>query len=172
MGWRGIIHNPVRMHLLPHRIVRPRYFIEHPVFVNSTLHPALHSMTTLMRECEANPGMMWARRAIVGRSGKSSVHVCVDCTSAPLGKCATMGLMACQTLLTGVLVVRKLRVAPESKMAQLLMESMSMLTVRRRVAVARAYGWIGFGQEGYNFAPRFIFLVSPAPACEKLLYHP
>jgi hypothetical protein len=58
MGWRGIIHNPVRIHLLPHRIVHPRYLIEHPIFVNSTLHPALHSVTTLMREREANPGMM------------------------------------------------------------------------------------------------------------------
>ncbi len=172
MGWRGIIHNPVRVHLLPRRIVRPRYLIKHPISVNSTSHPALHSIAMLMRECEANPGMMWARRAIVGRVGKSSMHVRVDCTRAPLGKHATMGLMARWTLLTGALVVRKLLVAPESKMAQLLMESMLMLTVRRRVAVARAYGWVGFGQEGNNFAPRFILLVLPTPACQKLLYHP
>jgi hypothetical protein len=59
-----------------------------------------------------------------------------------------MGLMVCWTLLTGALVVRKLLIAPESKMAQLLTESMLMLTVRRRVAAARAYGWVGFGQEG------------------------
>ncbi len=132
----------------------------------------LHSVTMLMRECEANPGMMWARRAVVGRSGKSSVHVCVDCTHALLGKRAMMGLMARRTLLTGALVVRKLLIAPESKMAQLLMESMSMLTVRRRVASARAYGWVGIGREDNAFAPRFILLVSPAPACQKLLYHP
>jgi hypothetical protein len=162
----------MRMHLLPHRIVHPRYLIKHPFFVNSTSHPMLHSMTTLMRECEANPGMMWARRAIVGRLGKSSVHVCVDCTHAPLGKHVTMGMRAHWTLLMGALVVRKLFVAPESKMAQLLMESMSMLTVRRRVAAVRAYGWVGFGQESNNFAPRIILLVSPAPACQKLLYHP
>jgi hypothetical protein len=172
MGWRGIIHNPVHMHLLPHRIMRPLYLIEHPIFVNSTSHPALHSMTTLMRECEANPGMMWARRAIVGRPGKSSMHVCVDCTRSLFGKRATMGLMVRWTLLTGALVMRKLLVAPESKMAQLLMESMTMLTVRRRVAAARAYGWVGFGQEGNNFAPTVILLVSPAPACQKLLCHP
>jgi hypothetical protein len=172
MGWRGIIHNPVRMHLLPHRIVRPRYLIQHPIFVSSTSHPALHSVTNLMRECEANPGMMWARRAGVGRSGKSSVHVCVDCTHSLLGKRATMGLMAHWTLLMGALAVRKLLIAQESKMAQLLMEFMPMLTVRRRVAAARAYGWVGFGQEGNKFAPRFILLVSLAPACQKLLYHP
>ncbi len=154
------------------QIVRPRYLIKHPIFVNSTLHPVLHSVTMLMRECEANPGMMWARRAILGRSGKSSMHVCVDCTRAPLGKHATMGLVARRTLLTGALVMRKLLVALESKMAQLLMESMSMWTVQRRVAAARAYGWVGFGQEGNNFAPIFILLVSPAPTCQKLLYHP
>ncbi len=140
--------------------------------MNSTLHPSLHSMTMLMRECEANPGMMLARRAVVGRLGKSSMHVCVDCTHSLLGKHATMGLMVRWTLLTGALVMRKLLVAPESKTAQLLMESMSMLTVRRRVAAARAYGWVGFRREGNNFAPRFILLVSPAPACQKLLYHP
>jgi hypothetical protein len=172
MGWRGIIHNPVRMHLLLHRIVRPRYLIEHPIFVNSTSHPTLHSMTMLMRECEANPGMMWARHAVVGRLGKSSMHVCVDCTHALLGKHAMMGLMARWTLLMGALIMRKLLVAPESKMAQLLIESMLMLTARRRVAAARAYGWVGFGQEDNNFTPSFILLVSPAPACQKLLYHP
>jgi hypothetical protein len=145
MGWRGIIHNPVRTHLLPHRIVRPRYLIKHAIFVNITSHPMLHCMTTLMRECEANPGMMWAKHAIVGRLGKSTVHVCVDCTRAPLGMRAAMGLMAHWTLLTGALVMRKLLVAPESKIAQLLMESMSMLTVWRRVAAARAYDWVGFG---------------------------
>jgi hypothetical protein len=125
-----------------------------------------------MRECEANRGMMWARRAVVGRSGKSSMHVCVVCTSSALGKRVTMGLMARWMLLTGALVVRKLIIAPESKMAQLLMEPMLMLTVRRRKAAARAYGWVGFGQEGNNFAPRFLLLVSPTPDCQKLLYHP
>jgi hypothetical protein len=60
--------------------------------------------------------MMGARHAVVGKLGKSSVHVCVDCTRATLGKHATMGLVARQTLLMGTLVVRKLLVAPESKM--------------------------------------------------------
>ena len=67
-------------------------------------------------------------------------------------------------------VVRKLLVAPESKMAQLLMVSMSMLTVRRSVAVASAYGWVGVGQV-CNIVFRFILLLLAAPACQKLLYH-
>ncbi len=140
--------------------------------MNSTSHPTSHSVTTLMRECEANPQMMWARHVVVGRSGKSSLHVCVDCTCSPLGKHAMMSLMVCWTLLMELLAMRKLLIAPESKMAQLLMESMSMLTVRRRVSAARAYGWVGFGQEGNNFAPRFILPQLPAPACQKLLYYP
>ena len=73
-------------------------------------------------------------------------------------------------LVTWALVVRKLLVAPESKMAQLLMVSMSMLTVRRSVAVASAYGWVGVGRV-CNIEFRFILLLSAAPACQKLLYH-
>ncbi len=46
-----------------------------------------------------------------------------------VGQACTMGLLANCTLVTGVLVVRKLLVVPESKMANLLMVFMSMLTV-------------------------------------------
>ena len=134
----GIIHRPVRVHLLPHIIVRPRCVIVHPIFVKSTSHPALHSVTTLMRECDAKPGMMWARRAAAGRPGRSNVPVCVDCTLSPLGRRATIGFCVGWMLVTCAPVVRKLLVAPESKMAHLLMVSMSMLTVRRSVAAARA----------------------------------
>ncbi len=71
--------------------------------------------------------------------------------------------------MTGALVVRKLVIAPESKMAHLLMVSMLMLTVQRRVVAARAY-WVGVGQEGNIFRFSLILLVSSAPACQKLLY--
>jgi hypothetical protein len=63
-------------------------------------------------------------------------------------------------------------IALESKIAQLLMEFMLMLTVWRRVAVARAYGWVGFKQEGNKFAPRFILLILPTPAFQKLCVLP
>ena len=109
-----------------------------PNFVKSTSHPALHSVTTLMRECDAKPGMMWARRAAAGRPGRSNVPVCVDCTLSPLGRRATIGFWVGWMLVTCAPVVRKLLVAPESKMAHLLMASMSMMTVRRSVAAARA----------------------------------
>jgi hypothetical protein len=82
-----------------------------------------------------------------------------------------MGLLASCTLVMGALVVRKLLVAPESKMAHLLMVSMLILTVQRSVAAARAY-WVGDRQEGNVFWFNLILLVLSAPACQKLLYQP
>ena len=160
------------MHLFPHISVRPLYLMVHPIFVKSTSHPALHSVTTLMRECDAKPGMMWARRAAAGRPGRSNVLVCVDCTLLPLGSRATIGFWVGWMLVTCAPVVRKMLVAPESKMAHLLMVSMSMLTVRRSVAAARAYGWVGVGRVDNIFCEIvFILLLSAAPPCQKLLYH-
>ncbi len=66
-------------------------------------------------------------------------------------------------------VVRKLLVAPESKMAHLLMVSMYILTVRRSVVAARAFGWVGVGQV-CNIVFRVILLLSATPVCQKLLY--
>jgi hypothetical protein len=40
----------------------------------------LESVTILMRECDAKPGIMWARRAMAGSLSKSNIQVCVDCT--------------------------------------------------------------------------------------------
>jgi hypothetical protein len=80
-----------------------------------------------------------------------------------------MGLLASCTLVTVAPVVRKLLVAPESKMAHLLMVSMSMLTAQRSTAAVRAY-WVGVGQEGNIFWFSPILLVLSTPACQKLLY--
>jgi hypothetical protein len=126
----------------------------------------------LIRECNAKPGMIWVRRPSAGRSGKSNVQVYVDCTCLPLGRRATLGLLASCSLVMGVPVVRKLLVALESKIAHLLMVSMSMLTVQRRVAAARAYGWVRVRQEGNIFVFRFILLVLSTPVCQELLYQP
>jgi hypothetical protein len=169
LGCRGIIHNPVCMHMLLHRIVQPQCIIVHPIFVKRTSHLALQSVITLTRECNAKPGMMWARRTAAGSLGKSNMQVCMDCTWSLLGRCATMCLLASCTLVMGALVVRKLLVAPESKMVHLLMVSMSMFTVQRSAAVARAY-WVGIGQEGNIFWFSLILLVSSAPACQKFFY--
>ena len=79
--------------------------------------PALHSVTTEMREWDAKLGMMWARRAAAGSAGISNVHVCVDVTRSPLGSRATMGLVVGVMLVAGSIDVRKWLVAPESRIA-------------------------------------------------------
>ncbi len=95
------------------------------------------SVSTLTSECDANPGIMWARHATADSLGKSNVHVGVDCTWSPLGRCAMMDLLASCMLVMGAPVVRKLLVAPESKIAHLLMVSMLMLTVQRSAAATK-----------------------------------
>ncbi len=169
LGTRSIIHNPVCMHLLPHRIVRPRCVMVHPFLVKRTLHPALQSVATLMSECDANPGMMWERCAAAGSLDKSNMHMCVDRTWSSLGMHAMMGLLASCTLVMGAPVVRNFLIVPESKITHLLMVSMLMLTVQRSAAAASAY-WVGIGQEGIRLWFNLILLLLSAPACQKLLY--
>jgi hypothetical protein len=58
---------------------------------------------------------------MAGSLGKSNMHVCVDLAWSLYGRCATIGLLARCMLVMGALVVRKLLVVPESKVAYLLM---------------------------------------------------
>ena len=106
--------------------------------VKCTVHPALHSVTTERSECEARPGIMWAARALGGREGMSRVHVCVECTRAPFGRRATMGVVVGRILVAGTWVVKKWLVAPESRMAHLFMVAASVLIVFNRTEAARA----------------------------------
>ena len=107
-------------------------------FVNVTVHPALHIVTTESREWDARPGMMWAARAPAGRSGRSRVQVCVDCTLSPFGRRAMRGTVAGTMLVAGASVVRKWLVAPESRIAHCLMVVASVAIVRRRTEAANA----------------------------------
>jgi hypothetical protein len=107
MGQRGIIHNPVRVHLLPQRITLPQYMIVHPILVKTSLQPAVHRVTTEIREWEARPEMIWACHAKAGRAGILRVHMCVECTCLPLGSRAMMGLLVGRMLVTGAAVMRK-----------------------------------------------------------------
>jgi hypothetical protein len=75
MGQRGIIHKPVRVHLPLHRMILLQCVIVHPILVKATLQPALHRVTSEMREWEARPGMMWVCCAAEGRAGMLSMHV-------------------------------------------------------------------------------------------------
>ena len=142
----------------------------HPILVKSTSHSALHSVTTLIREYDAKPGMMWARPVVTGRPGRSNVLVCVDRTCSPLGRRVTIGFWAGLDVGDVGTGSEEIACCAGSKMAQLFMVSMSMLTGQRSMAVASTYGWVGVGQV-CNIVFRFILLLSAAPACQKLLYH-
>ena len=57
-GQRGIIHNPMQIHLLPHRIILPRCNMVHPIFVNAIAHP------TLQRESACVPVIIQFQGAV------------------------------------------------------------------------------------------------------------
>ena len=111
------------------------------------MQPALHMAMTESRECDASPGMMWAVWAPGGSLGRSRVQVWVNCTLSPLGRRAMRGTVAGMMLEAGALVVRKWLVAPELRMAQLLMVVASVDIVLRRMVAASAWFWVGIGQQ-------------------------
>ena len=82
--------------------------------------------------------MMWAVRAFAGRSGRSMVQVCVDCTLSPFGRQAMRGTVAGIMLVAGASVVRKWLVAPESRIAHCLIVVASVATVRSSMEAANA----------------------------------
>jgi hypothetical protein len=86
-------------------------------------------------QCQS--GNEWAARALAESSGRSRVNVC-DCTLSPLGRQVMRGTVVGVILEVGALVVRKWLVAPESRMAQLLMVAASVDIVLRRTKTANA----------------------------------
>ncbi len=106
--------------------------------VKVTVQPALHIVTMDSRECEARPGMMWAFLVAAGSSGRLRVQVCIDCTLSPFGRRATRGTVALQMFVAGTSVVRKWLVAPELRIAHLLMVLASVEIVLRSTAAAKA----------------------------------
>ena len=77
------------------------------IFVKVTMHPTLHIVPTESNECDARLGMTWAAWAPAGRSGKSRVQVCVDCTLSPFGGQAMRGTAARTMFVAGASVVKK-----------------------------------------------------------------
>ncbi len=110
----------------------------HLILVKCTVHPVLHRVTMDRSECEARPGIMWAARALGEREAMSRVHVCVECTHAPFGRRAMMGVVVGRILATGASEVKKWLVAPELRMAHLFMVSASVLIVFNKTEAARA----------------------------------
>ena len=68
-------HKPVLSSFTPVSTVFPRYFTSQDILVKSTVHPALHSFTTDIREWDANPGMTWPSLAFIGSCGSWSSHL-------------------------------------------------------------------------------------------------
>jgi hypothetical protein len=102
------------------------------------MHPALHIVTTESNECDARPGITWAARVPAGRSGRSRVQVCVDCTLSPFGRRAIRGTAAGTMFVAGASVVKKWLVTPESRMAHFFIVVASTLIVLRRMEAVRA----------------------------------
>jgi hypothetical protein len=107
------------------------------IFVKVTMHPALHIVMAESNECDARPGITWAAWAPAGRSGKSRVQVCVNCTLPLFGRQAMRGTATRTMFVAGVLVVKKCLVAPESRKAHCLMVAASTLIVLRRMEATR-----------------------------------
>jgi hypothetical protein len=101
------------------------------IFVKVTVHPALHIVMTERNKCDTRPGMTWATQTPAGRSGKSRVQVCVDCTLSPFGRRAMRGIAARKMFVAGASVVKKWFVAPESRMAHCFMVVASTIIVLR-----------------------------------------
>ncbi len=103
--------------------------------------------------------------------GDVGVHVCVECTRSPLGRRAMIGVVVCCTFEAGASVVRKWLVAPESRMAQRLMVSASVVIVWRSVVAVRAYLRVGIElvKVGVKIISSLSFkeLQLLAPDCQK-----
>jgi hypothetical protein len=127
-------------------MILPQYMIVHPILVKGTLQPVLHRAMMEMREWEVRPEIMWASQAKAGRAGMLRAHMCVECMRSPFGSRAMMGLLMGHMLVMGAAVARKLRVAPESRMAHACVAAMSILTVHRSAAEASAYFGAGVRQ--------------------------
>ena len=97
----------------------------------------------------------------------SNVHVWVDVTRSPLGSRATMGVLVGVMLVAGAVDVKKWLVAPESRMAQFLTAVMSRSTVRSRAAAARAYLWVGVGQQLDKLGFNLLLSMLAAPNRQK-----
>ena len=134
-GSRGTIHSPVCWHFRPVIITFPSYVTLTLALLNITLHPTLHSVTTDRSKCEDNSGMMCPRRDFCGSIGISSVHICVDLTHFPYGNVTLMPSVVGSFVATVALVIMKLLVSPESRIAHLRVFSFISVTTASRALV-------------------------------------
>ena len=117
-------------------IVFPLYFTTAPPFVNVISHPALHSVTTEMRECAARPGIMYPLRAAAGSCGMSRRHLFSDLTLFPSGSVTLIWSPSWSIVVACAFVIKKLLVAPESRIAHWRILSLLIVTVSSRALAA------------------------------------
>ncbi len=98
----------------------------------------LHIVTIESNKCDARPGITWAAWVPAGRSGKSRVQVCVDCTLLPFGRRVMRGTAARTMFVAGASVVKKWLIALKSRMAHHFMVAVSTFIVLKRMEAGRA----------------------------------
>lgn len=92
-----------------------------PILVNVISLPALHRATMETMECDAGPGIMWPIRARTGSCGRPRRrHQCVGMTLFPSSSVALICFAGFSALVVCASVIRKWRVARESRMAHFL----------------------------------------------------
>ena len=109
---------------------------------NTTLHPALHNVTTDTSECDDIPGMTCPVLAPLGNSGRSSSRLCVEVSLVPSGIVTVMGFVATDIPVADASVTKKWLVAPESNIAQSLISSRLKLIVFKMLLAACAYPYL------------------------------
>ncbi len=95
------------------------------------MHPASHSTRMPINDAIVNLGTMCPVK-ITGRPGIVMLHMCVDFTLLPSGKLIVNGCDKGHKLLTGVLSMIKMDVAPVSAIAWFVL-----------IVIALRYCWLG-----------------------------
>ena len=81
----GTIHSFVCGYLKPRRTILLLYVLVHWLFLNFTVLPVSHSLTTDSSDCCFSCGMMCAVRDAAGKSGQFISHSWVDQIVLPSG---------------------------------------------------------------------------------------
>ena len=95
-------------------------FTPMPNFQNFSLHQALQSFMTEVREYFTRSGMMWQWCAALGSCGMLRSHTCVECTSSPSSSVTEIGCFSVLLLRTYATKTNKSIVAPEHNMTHFL----------------------------------------------------
>ena len=138
LGFSLTIHSPVLMHFLPLMMTFPLCFTMTSIFVKVISHPASHSVTTESKEWDARPGTMNPICGFCGKNGRLSRHFWVDLTLFPSGRVTLICCWSPSIIFASASVIKKLLVAPESKIAQCFMFSFVRVMVSSRFAAAPA----------------------------------